>query len=199
MKRIFLISLVLALVVILGDLGFSQGNYETYVVQKGETLSELAIKFDIPMKELAEFNSQAIEDIIYAGQGIKIPLEQPIVENQITVIDEKVSKDWDFWRAVIFSIVVIILFLGLIITNILRRNKRIKQREEVELKIKGVKYTYCPQVDPQGRFISLYRNGTGGYLAFAEIVDLRGSLKASFAKDPSLIEKEIKAGRLKKS
>ena len=200
MKRILPLLLVLALVVMLGDLGFSQGNYETYVVQKGETLSELAIKFDIPMKELAEFNSQAIEDIIYAGQGIKIPLKQPIVENTVTVIDEKVSRDWNFWVIGLSCIVIILLLLGLIITYILRRRNRkveqVQKQEEIKFKIKGVKYTYCPQVDPQGRFISLYKNGTGGYCAFVKIVDLRRSLKASFEKDPSLIEQEIEAGRL---
>ena len=124
MKRIFSLLLVLALMVMLGDLGFSQGHYKTYVVKNGETWSELAIKFDIPMKELAKFNGQDIEDIIYAGQGIEIPLEQPIVENQMTVIDEKVSKGWDFWVIVLSCIVIILLLLGLIITYLLRHRGR---------------------------------------------------------------------------
>ncbi len=191
MKRIFLVLLVLALVAMLGDLGFSQENYKTYVVQKGETWSKLAIKLDIPMRELAEFNGQTIEDIIYAGQGIKIPL----VEN-VTVIDRKASRGLNFWVSVVSSIIIILILLGLIITYILRRKKRIKQREKVELKIEGTEYTYFPQVDSQGRFVSLYNNGTGSYSAFAKIVDLRRSLKASFKKNPSLIEQEIEAKRL---
>ena len=194
MKRIFLVLLVLALVAMLGDLGFSQENYKTYVVQKGETWSKLAIKLDIPMRELAKFNGQAIEDIIYAGQGIKIPLVENTVT--VTVIDEKVSKSWNFWVSVVPSVIVILILLGLIITYLLRRKKRIKQREKVELKIEGTEYTYFPQVDSQGRFVSLYNNGTGSYSAFAKIVDLRRSLKASFKKNPSLIEQEIEAKRL---
>jgi len=191
MKRIFPVLLFLALVAMLGDLGFSQENYKTYVVQKGETWSKLAIKLDIPMRELAEFNGQAIEDIIYAGQGIKIPLVENTVT--VTVIDEKVSKSWNFWVSVVPSVIVILILLGLIITYILKHRKK---REEIGLKIEGIEYIYRPQVDSQGRFVSLYNNGTGSYSAFAKIVDLRRSLKASFKKNPSLIEQEIKAGRL---
>lgn len=188
MKRIFLVLLVLALVAMLGDLGFSQENYKTYVVQKGETWSKLAIKLDIPMRELAEFNGQTIEDIIYAGQGIKIPL----VEN-VTVIDRKASRGLNFWVSVVSSIIIILILLGLIITYILKHRKK---REEIGLKIEGIEYIYRPQVDSQGRFVSLYNNGTGSYSAFAKIVDLRRSLKASFKKNPSLIEQEIEAKRL---
>lgn len=195
MKRIFSVLLVLSLTVMLGDFGLSQG-YKIYVVQKGETLSKLAVKFNIPMEELAKFNGQTTKDVIYAGQGVKIPL----IESRVTLTNEKTSKGLGFWVSAASCIVIILLLLGLTITYILRRRNRkaeqVRRENKIELEIKGVKYTYSPQVDPQGRFVSLYDNGTGSYSSFAKIVDLRRSLKASFKKNPSLMEQEIEKGRL---
>ena len=46
---------------------------EVYIVKKGDTLSEIAEKYNTTYQELAEYNNISNPDMIYVGQEIKIP------------------------------------------------------------------------------------------------------------------------------
>lgn len=48
-------------------------NYVTYVVQPGDTLSEIALRFGTTYQELAALNQIPNPNLIYAGQTIKVP------------------------------------------------------------------------------------------------------------------------------
>ncbi|MFP4550759.1 MAG: LysM peptidoglycan-binding domain-containing protein [Spirochaetales bacterium] len=47
-----------------------------YLVQEGETLSEIATRFDVTTRFLAEYNSLANADFLNPGQAITIPSRQ---------------------------------------------------------------------------------------------------------------------------
>lgn len=46
---------------------------QTYVVQKGDTLYSIALKFGVKWQELAAYNDITNPDLIYVGQELKIP------------------------------------------------------------------------------------------------------------------------------
>lgn len=48
-----------------------------YVVEKGDTLSEIAKKFGISVKAIADFNGIDDPDVIATGQILRIPLRDP--------------------------------------------------------------------------------------------------------------------------
>ena len=56
-------------------------------------------------------------------------------------------------------------------------------------------FAYAPDVDADGKFISLHEKD-GKVWTYDNLPDLQRSVKSSLKKDPSLIEKEIEIGRL---
>jgi LysM repeat protein len=46
---------------------------ETYIVRKGDTLSQLAVDFDTTTAELVRINGLANPDVLYVGQEIRVP------------------------------------------------------------------------------------------------------------------------------
>ena len=44
-----------------------------YVIKPGDTLSELAVRFDIPLRDLAARNKIVDINKVYAGQSIDVP------------------------------------------------------------------------------------------------------------------------------
>ena len=94
----------------------------------------------------------------------------------------------------LFVLAVAILVLILIAAA----KKQPKIERKIEIELEGKKYIYYPQIDPDGKYISLHQSKEGGnYLTFREIGDLYRSVKTSFRKNPELIEQEIRADRLK--
>jgi LysM repeat protein len=53
------------------------GGTSTYVVQPGDTLSRIAVRFGTTVQELAVLNNLSNPNLIYAGQTLKIPGEGP--------------------------------------------------------------------------------------------------------------------------
>jgi len=51
----------------------SYENTETYIVQKGDILSRLAVEFDTTTKTLIALNNLANPDVLYVGQELRIP------------------------------------------------------------------------------------------------------------------------------
>jgi len=49
------------------------GNTETYIVQKGDILSRLAVDFDTSTKTLIAMNNLSNPDVLYVGQELRIP------------------------------------------------------------------------------------------------------------------------------
>lgn len=49
------------------------GNTETYIVQKGDILSRLAVEFDTSTKTLIAMNNLSNPDVLYVGQELRIP------------------------------------------------------------------------------------------------------------------------------
>ena len=70
MKRI----LICLIVLFSYSLGFAQ-EYKIYVVQPKDTLGIIAAKYKIPVDELAKMNNRNIKDLIFVGEGIKIPID----------------------------------------------------------------------------------------------------------------------------
>lgn len=48
-------------------------DYVTYVIQPGDTLSEIALRFGTTVEALASFNHLSDPNVIYAGQTLRIP------------------------------------------------------------------------------------------------------------------------------
>lgn len=48
-------------------------NYVTYVIQPGDTLSEIAVRFGTTYQALAALNNISTPNLIYAGQTLKVP------------------------------------------------------------------------------------------------------------------------------
>ena len=61
-------------------------NFGTYKIQKGDILSEIAIKYNTSVAYLAEINGIQNPDIIYAGQIIKVPTNGNVSERTYTVV-----------------------------------------------------------------------------------------------------------------
>lgn len=55
----------------------SPGNYITYQVQPGDTLADIADRFDVDMSDLIGLNRITNPHAIYAGQTLLIPTELP--------------------------------------------------------------------------------------------------------------------------
>lgn len=53
--------------------GSGQGGTKTYTVQSGDTLSEIAERFGVSLKDLADANDIADPDLIHAGEVLTIP------------------------------------------------------------------------------------------------------------------------------
>ncbi len=49
------------------------GNTETYIVQKGDILSQLAVDFNTSTKTLISMNSLSNPDVLYVGQELRVP------------------------------------------------------------------------------------------------------------------------------
>ena len=56
-----------------GSIGYETGNYITYVVKKGDTLSKIASRHGLTYTELAKYNTITNSNLIKVGQVIKIP------------------------------------------------------------------------------------------------------------------------------
>jgi LysM repeat protein len=51
---------------------FSEGLDEYYIIKKGDTLSDIALKNNISIKELAKLNNIKNQNDIYSGQKILV-------------------------------------------------------------------------------------------------------------------------------
>lgn len=51
----------------------SYGNTETYIVQKGDVLSRLAVDFNTTTKTLIAMNNLSNPDVLYVGQELRVP------------------------------------------------------------------------------------------------------------------------------
>lgn len=51
----------------------SSPNTETYIVQKGDILSQLAVDFDTSTATLVELNNLSNPDVLYVGQELRVP------------------------------------------------------------------------------------------------------------------------------
>ena len=51
---------------------FSEGLDEYYIIKKGDTLSDIALKNNISIKELAKLNNIKNQNNIYSGQKILV-------------------------------------------------------------------------------------------------------------------------------
>jgi LysM repeat protein len=49
------------------------GNTETYIVQKGDILSRLAVDFDTTTRNLISLNNLSNPDVLYVGQELRVP------------------------------------------------------------------------------------------------------------------------------
>jgi LysM repeat protein len=51
----------------------SYGDTETYIVQKGDILSRLAVEFDTTTQTLIDMNNLSNPDVLYVGQELRVP------------------------------------------------------------------------------------------------------------------------------
>lgn len=71
------------------------GKEQIYLVQKGDMLSTIAVRFGVTPKEIADANGIALNDPIYAGRTLKIPApkaksteEKTKAEGEIYVVEK---------------------------------------------------------------------------------------------------------------
>ncbi len=69
--RIFIFSIILSAIISLTVL--AQGEQVTYTIQVGDTLSEIALKYNVSLTQLTALNNISNPDIILAGQTLTIP------------------------------------------------------------------------------------------------------------------------------
>lgn len=56
------------------------GDCDTYVVQQGDTLSEIGEWFHVPWKELQQLNDIADPDVIRTGQRLRLTSHPPVCQ-----------------------------------------------------------------------------------------------------------------------
>lgn len=73
-------------------------EYVVYKVKQGDTLSEIASKYSVNYKEVAELNGIENSNLIYTGEQIKIPVESKkhvVVKGEtLSEIAAKYGLDW---------------------------------------------------------------------------------------------------------
>jgi len=177
-----------------------------YTVKKGDTPSDVLFVlwsfYKITPADVIKWNPKIGLHIIYPGQKIKYYLPKDEQLKIIKAIKSTVDRLWKTTRVnrLIFGIgtvFLIILILGVYwwMFYCLSSLKKKKEIAEVRVEINGDKYIYRPEVNQEGRYVSLHR-AKGNLLTFQYITDLRKSVKKSFSQDRLLMEKEIKSGRL---
>ena len=102
MKKIITIGLFLLMGFVSPNLVLSQ-EYQTYVVQPGDTWAKLASQFKIPMDQLVEINDRNLKDTLFIGEGIKVPQPKEIEEKAGKIekalgeiVEELVVKNREF-------------------------------------------------------------------------------------------------------
>ncbi len=73
MKKFRKLSLLLVLVMIMTSLPLAAFAEDTYVIQEGDVLWQIAEKYGRTYEELAEYNNIEDPNLIYAGDELKIP------------------------------------------------------------------------------------------------------------------------------
>jgi len=73
MRRISSIFVVLALLMLLVGGASAQGNSTIHIVQRGETLNRIALRYGTTVQAIATANNIANVNRIYAGQRLTIP------------------------------------------------------------------------------------------------------------------------------
>jgi len=154
MRKIGLIGIVLAFVLIGLAFGQTSNEYKMIVVEKGQWLADIAQKYDVPMEEIATFNNMKVGDKLLAGQGLKIPLppkppkpttitpttakeETPIQEDVTTKITEvmdkrqKASPKWIDY-ALSSLVILFILLAFLTVRSSIREQKTERKKKERE-------------------------------------------------------------------
>jgi len=135
MKKKGLLTVVFALVFLAAPV-FGQG-YKNYVVKPGDTWAKLAVIFEISIEELAEANSRNAKDILFAGEGIKIPLSEEIssLTDEISKTAQSAREEnakvrkillWSFLT--FFSAFFLVIILFLLKSN--RNSKKAETKEE---------------------------------------------------------------------
>jgi hypothetical protein len=141
-------------------------------------------------RQFGDLRKDLYEDIRREASSLK----DDIGTNEVVIQLSRYEK-------IVIGVFLVLLLVALIvwIFSIIAKKRHQPEEtkeKEINLELEGVKYTYRPQVNPEGKFISLRKNKAGNSLCYKDIIDLRKSLKTSFKKEPALIEEEIKAGRL---
>ena len=105
-RKIAILGLILLM---LPSISFAQGN-DTYIVQRGDSLWKIAVKYQIGVKEIIEANKQIPNpDMIYPNQKINIPnIDQTkgIEQQVLDLVNQERSKaglkpysmDWELQR-----------------------------------------------------------------------------------------------------
>jgi murein DD-endopeptidase MepM/ murein hydrolase activator NlpD len=81
LKRLTLLLTSLLLALFIPWPAQAQGGEASYTVQVGDTLTQIALKYNLSVAQLAAFNGLANPDLILAGQKLDIPTETPMPAN----------------------------------------------------------------------------------------------------------------------
>jgi uncharacterized YkwD family protein/spore coat assembly protein SafA len=107
MKKIMLS--VLMLMMFLPSISFAQGT-DTYIVQRGDSLWKIAVKYQIGVKEIIQANPQFKNpDMIYPNQKVNIPnidATKNVEQSVLTIVNQERQKnglaaiqmDWELQR-----------------------------------------------------------------------------------------------------
>jgi uncharacterized YkwD family protein/spore coat assembly protein SafA len=110
LKKVKKISIMaLLFVMLLPSLSFAQGN-DTYIVQKGDSLWKIAVKYQIGVQEIIESNPQFTNpDLIYPNQKVYVPnidSTKSVEQQVLNIVNQERSKqglpalkmDWELQR-----------------------------------------------------------------------------------------------------
>lgn len=188
MKKIGL-SLMVSFLVIVFSVDFSNGlpkteeKYEIYVVKKYETLSDIAIKFGVPMEKLAKLNDRGIKSLIFAGEGIKIRVISPKEETANPQFDaemiekEKIEESIPNSKSTPFFLLPIILLVMIAIVAYIKytpKSKKINKEEKEKNETEGIDLRI--KFETGDKFLVNCRKDNESELIYCPICDFNNTL-----------------------
>ena len=65
---------------------------ESYVVQSGDSLTTLASRFDLSLKQLADYNNLSVTDGLFVGQKLTLKNLKVVLQQSVRNTDGKANK-----------------------------------------------------------------------------------------------------------
>lgn len=148
------------------------------------------------IRETTRTNGEIIKDLKSTRAEIRLNTSQ--TESGLKGINKTLG--WLLWLiAGIFLLCIVIILITFIFFRGTRKNQQLlaQQRSYFDLEIDGQRYRFWPEINGDGRFMSLHQTPSGQLLCFWSLSDVAKSIKTSFRRNPELYQRELNTGKLK--